>query len=394
MTLPTDTALRADMALPTDNSLRAGASTTSINGNGPTPDGRTRSGLHIDGLTKDLGGRTIVDSFSLKLEPGEMVALLGPSGCGKTTTLRMIAGFLEPDSGRIVIDGNDVTDLGPEKRPSAMVFQNYALWPHMTVFKNVAFPLSLRRLPREEIRRRVTLALETVNLSHHANSRPAHISGGEQQRAALARAIVQEPNLLLLDEPLSNLDAKLRVRVREEIRDIQQRLGITTVIVTHDQEEALVMADRMAILRDGRLLQCGSPEEVYERPADRFVANFIGVMNFIDGTVGADGRFVAPGLSVVAPADGSGGVTPGPATLAVRPENLKVATTGGGSEGTFEGRIEDVAYHGLDRVLHVKTGLSDVPLQARVAIDAAVPHHAGSAVWLTVDPAKCRLFKN
>jgi len=290
------------MTLDIDNSARPASSTTShgkpteaastatdegkLHGGSPAtgrlPDGRTRSGLHIDGLTKDLGGRTIVDNFSLKLEPGEMVALLGPSGCGKTTTLRMIAGFLEPDSGRIVIDGADVTDLGPEKRPSAMVFQNYALWPHMTVFKNVAFPLTLRRLPREEIRRRVTQALETVNLLHHANSRPAHISGGEQQRAALARAIVQEPNLLLLDEPLSNLDAKLRVRVREEIRDIQQRLGITTVIVTHDQEEALAISDRVAVMNNGRIEQVSAPGELYANPQTEFVASFIGSMNFLD----------------------------------------------------------------------------------------------------------------
>ncbi|MCU1405289.1 MAG: polyamine transporter ATPase [Glaciihabitans sp.] len=269
-------------------------------------------GLHINGLSKNLGGRTIVDTFDLHIRPGEMVALLGPSGCGKTTTLRMIAGFLEPDSGRILIDGVDVTDLGPEKRPSAMVFQNYALWPHMTVFKNVAFPLTLRRLPKEEIRRRVTAALETVNLLHHAGSRPAHISGGEQQRAALARAIVQEPNLLLLDEPLSNLDAKLRVRVREEIRDIQQRLGITTVIVTHDQEEALAISDRVAVMNNGRIEQVSAPGELYANPQTEFVASFIGSMNFLD----------SPTL------DGATGQNAG-SRWAVRPEDVLILPTPG-----------------------------------------------------------------
>ncbi|ARC57751.1 Spermidine/putrescine import ATP-binding protein PotA [Frondihabitans sp. 762G35] len=243
-------------------------------------------GLRISGLSKVLGGRTIVDSLDLDLARGELVALLGPSGCGKTTTLRMIAGFLRPDTGSVAIDGRDVTELGPERRPSAMVFQNYALWPHLTVFKNVAFPLTLRKMPRAEIKDRVMAALETVNLAHHAHSRPAHISGGEQQRAALARAIVQEPELLLLDEPLSNLDAKLRVRVREEIRDIQQRLGITTVMVTHDQEEALAISDRVAVMNGGRIEQVSTPTDLYASPRTLFVAGFIGSMNLLAGPLG------------------------------------------------------------------------------------------------------------
>lgn len=246
-----------------------------------SPSADHRAGLVVFGLTKSLGGRTIVDSFDLRLRPGELVTLLGPSGCGKTTTLRMIAGFLAPDSGTVTIDGRDVTDLGPEKRPSAMVFQNYALWPHLTVFKNVAFPLTVKRLPKAEVTARVMNALETVGLTHHAQSRPAHISGGEQQRAALARAIVQEPGLLLLDEPLSNLDAQLRVRVREEIREIQQRLAITTVMVTHDQEEALAISDRVAVMNGGRVEQVDAPSAVYATPATSFVASFIGSMNVL-----------------------------------------------------------------------------------------------------------------
>jgi putative spermidine/putrescine transport system ATP-binding protein len=261
-------------------------------------------GLTITGLSKVLGGRTIIDDLGLSVHEGELVALLGPSGCGKTTTLRMIAGFIAPDTGRIEVAGRDVTALGPEARPSAMVFQNYALWPHMTVFKNVAFPLKLRRLSKPEIDERVTQVLDLVNLLHHKHSRPGQISGGEQQRVALARALVQEPDLLLLDEPLSNLDAKLRVKVREDIREIQQRLGITTLIVTHDQDEALSMSDRIAVMNAGRIEQYSTPAELYERPRTLFVATFIGSLNRLEG------RFER------------GAVVPGSGVVGVRPEDV------------------------------------------------------------------------
>ena len=265
-------------------------------------------GLQINGLSKVLGGRTIIDSLDLSVEEGELVSLLGPSGCGKTTTLRMIGGFLTPDSGSIVVAGRDVTALGAERRPSAMVFQNYALWPHMTVFKNVSYPLRIRKLPKSEIQERVTAVLELVNLLHHKGSRPAQISGGEQQRVALARALVQEPDLLLLDEPLSNLDAKLRVKVREDIREIQQRLGITTVIVTHDQDEALSMSDRIAVMNDGRIEQYSTPEELYSQPRTAFVATFIGTMNRISGTYR------------------DGAIVPGSDIIGVRPEDVHFST--------------------------------------------------------------------
>ena len=249
-------------------------------------------GLGIEGLHKALGGRTIIDSLDMEVRPGELVSLLGPSGCGKTTTLRMIAGFLTPDAGSIKVGGREVVHLGPEHRPSAMVFQNYALWPHMTVAKNVGFPLKLRKRPKAEIAERVDAALALVNLTHHKDSRPARISGGEQQRTALARALVQEPELLLLDEPLSNLDAKLRVKVREDIREIQQRLGITTVIVTHDQEEAMSVSDRIAVMNNGRIEQFSTPAELYSAPATEFVATFIGSLNRIEGRI-KNGRIVS-----------------------------------------------------------------------------------------------------
>jgi putative spermidine/putrescine transport system ATP-binding protein len=241
-------------------------------------------GLELVGLRKILGGRVIIDDLNLVVNKGEMVSLLGPSGCGKTTTLRMIAGFLIPESGRVFLAGKDVTEIGPEKRPSAMVFQNYALWPHMTVFKNVAYPLKVRKMSKSEIEKRVHDVLEMVNLMHHKDSRPAQISGGEQQRVALARALVQEPDILLLDEPLSNLDAKLRVKVREDIRELQRRLGITTVIVTHDQDEALSISDRIAVMNDGRIEQFSTPQELYDAPQTEYVANFIGSLNRVTGS--------------------------------------------------------------------------------------------------------------
>jgi putative spermidine/putrescine transport system ATP-binding protein len=265
-------------------------------------------GLDIEGLHKVLGGRSIIHSLDMTVRPGELVSLLGPSGCGKTTTLRMIAGFLTPDAGSIKVGGREVVHLGPEQRPSAMVFQNYALWPHMTVAKNVGFPLKLRKRPKAEIAERVDAALALVNLLHHKDSRPARISGGEQQRTALARALVQEPELLLLDEPLSNLDAKLRVKVREDIREIQQRLGITTVIVTHDQEEAMSVSDRIAVMNNGRIEQFSTPADLYGTPATEFVATFIGSLNRLEGAI-KDGR-----------------VVPGPGAVGIRPEDVVFAT--------------------------------------------------------------------
>ena len=241
-------------------------------------------GLELKGLSKVLGGRVIIDNLDLQVKKGEMVSLLGPSGCGKTTTLRMIAGFLIPDNGTVTLAGKDVTTIGPEKRPSAMVFQNYALWPHMTVFKNVAYPLKVRKMSKAEIEKRVHDVLGVVNLMHHKDSRPAQISGGEQQRVALARALVQEPDILLLDEPLSNLDAKLRVKVREDIRDLQRRLGITTVIVTHDQDEALSISDRIAVMKEGKIEQFDTPQDIYDKPATEYVANFIGSLNRYEGS--------------------------------------------------------------------------------------------------------------
>ncbi|NQW49820.1 MAG: ABC transporter ATP-binding protein [Rhodospirillales bacterium] len=239
-------------------------------------------GIEITGVNLSYGTTHVLKDVALSIRPGELFAFLGPSGCGKTTLLRLIAGFAQAQTGKVLLDGRDVAPLPPWKRDVGMVFQSYALWPHMTVAKNVAFGLEERRLPRTEIDRRVAQALELVGLSAYAERRPAQLSGGQQQRVAVARTIAIEPKVLLLDEPLSNLDAKMRVTVRRELRALQQRLGLTTIFVTHDQEEANTICDRIAVMEAGVVRQVGTPMELYENPANLFVANFLGSANILD----------------------------------------------------------------------------------------------------------------
>jgi ABC-type Fe3+/spermidine/putrescine transport system ATPase subunit len=284
--------------------------------------------LAVTAVSKTLGGRSIIAELDLQVGAGELVCLLGPSGCGKTTTLRMIGGFVQPDTGRVLINGRDVTNAPPERRPTAMVFQNYALWPHMTVFKNIAFGLRLRKLPKNELTERVEKVLELVNLTHHIHSHPARISGGEQQRVALARALVLEPEVLLLDEPLSNLDAKLRVKVRDDIREIQQRLGITTVFVTHDQDEAMSISDRIAVMNAGRIEQYADAQTLYTLPRTRFVSDFVGAMNVLSGTPKPGEILLDDGLAV--PCEQPSDVTAAPAEICVRPEDVRLHLEGPG----------------------------------------------------------------
>ncbi|MBB4303216.1 putative spermidine/putrescine transport system ATP-binding protein [Rhodobium orientis] len=246
--------------------------------------------LRLDGLSKHYGDVIAVEDLSLDVADGEFVSLLGPSGCGKTTTLRMVAGFIKPTAGRIGIAGKDVTALPPYKRDTGMVFQNYALFPHMTVAENVAFGLENLGVERSERMTRVHEMLRMVELDHLSDRRPAALSGGQQQRVALARALALQPALLLLDEPFSNLDAQLRVRLREDMTRIIERIGVTTLFVTHDQEEALALSDRIVVMSTGRVEQIGSPGEIYERPSSRFVADFIGQCTILDGTC-ADAAF-------------------------------------------------------------------------------------------------------
>ncbi|HYF55114.1 MAG TPA: ABC transporter ATP-binding protein [Salinarimonas sp.] len=256
----------------------------------------------IRGVNLSYGRNHVLRDVNLEIRPGELFAFLGPSGCGKTTLLRLIAGFNEAQAGEVLVGGQDIARLPPWKRDVGMVFQSYALWPHMSVRKNVAFGLEERRLRRKEITARVDKALDLVGLKHLADRRPSQLSGGQQQRVALARTIAIEPKILLLDEPLSNLDAKMRVQVRRELRDLQQRLGLTTIFVTHDQEEANTICDRIAVMNDGVVQQVGTPMDLYERPANLFVAGFLGTANIVTGAMrgaGTDRVFVIEGAGEV-----------------------------------------------------------------------------------------------
>jgi spermidine/putrescine ABC transporter ATP-binding subunit len=300
--------------------------------------------VELQGCTKDYGGVRAVDALDLAIFEGEFLALLGPSGCGKTTTLSLIAGFVEPTAGRILIDGEDVTGRPAHLRGLGVVFQSYALFPHLSVFENVAFGLRERRVPAAEIGRRVKDALELVRLEGLGRQRPAELSGGMQQRVALARALVYRPRVVLLDEPLAALDKKLREGMRDELRAIQRSVGITTVFVTHDQAEALGLSDRIAVMSRGRIEQLGAPREIYERPANRFVADFIGASTVLRGrAVARDLVALAPGLTVRV-AVGEALRAGEEVELAIRPERVRLA--GGPGEGTAEARIEGLVYQG------------------------------------------------
>ena len=310
--------------------------------------------LDIVDLSKRYGHQAAVEAVTLDVPQGEFLVLLGPSGCGKTTTLRMIAGFVRPSGGTIRIGPRDVTDLPPWKRNTGMVFQSYALFPHMNVAANVGFGLEMRKVAKAEIAPRVAEALRLVRLDRYSERYPRELSGGQQQRVALARALAIRPDVLLLDEPLSNLDAKLREEVRIEIRELQQRLGLTTVMVTHDQEEALTVADRLVVMAEGRVRQIGTQQDLYERPADRFVASFVGRSTFLEGSVTEPGRFrSAGGLDLAC--DGS---VPDASALALRPERLVIAP-GEGMDNRLPGRVEILLYLGPMIEAHVRLSPAD-----------------------------------
>ena len=330
-------------------------------------------------------------NINLDIKAGEFFAFLGPSGCGKTTLLRLIAGFNTAQSGSVSIGGDDVLKLPPWKRDVGMVFQSYALWPHMTVWKNVAFGLEERKRPKAEIVRRVGAALDIVGLSHLAERRPSQLSGGQQQRVALARTIAIEPKVLLLDEPLSNLDAKMRVQVRRELRDLQQRLGLTTVFVTHDQEEANTICDRIAVFSEGEIQQVGTPMELYERPKNLFVASFLGTANIMDGTVetsGAARRFVmSESLSIDIPISVS---VPGDAKLMFRPQNARIGSANA-DEIALPGQISHREFLGSSVRYGIQVAgsevLVDVPFRSGTelknngdAVDLALGRNA--LLWL------------
>jgi len=354
---------------------------------------RTRSTtVRLAELSKRYGAHLAVDSLTLTIKPGSMLALLGPSGCGKTTCLRMIAGLVKPSSGDIYVDEKWITSTPVHKRNIGMLFQNYALFPHMTVAENVAFGLEARRLPRAETVARVAGALRLVQLDGYASRMPAQLSGGQQQRVALARCLVVEPSLLLLDEPLGALDKSLRESMQVELRSLQQRLGITTIMVTHDQDEALTLADNVAIMRDGRLEQLGSPTDVYQRPSTRFVAGFIGVSNFFRGRVdqrdGHSARVTINSGPVLAIAD----CPPGrdEVTVALRPEAITIEPAAtADAPNCVLGMIEQVVYRGF--VSHIYLRLDNGESLVVFQSNGAAPPAPGTLVLARWDAASNRV---
>jgi spermidine/putrescine transport system ATP-binding protein len=304
--------------------------------------------LELRGLSKSFGSMPAVDAIDLSLAEGEFFSILGPSGCGKTTTLRMVAGFEEPDAGKVLLDGRDITDLPPDKRPVNTVFQSYALFSHLDVARNVEFGLREDRVPKTERRERVREALALVRLEGFEARRPNALSGGQQQRVALARAVVRGPRVLLLDEPLGALDLKLRKAMQVELKSWQDRLGMTFVYVTHDQEEALTMSDRIAVMADGRISQLGSPEEIYDRPTSRYVADFIGASNTLPCKVerASGGDYVVDVHGLTTAVGGRPGVSAGQdAFVIIRPERCRLAPVGSGAG--LRGHVAEVLFKGL-----------------------------------------------
>jgi iron(III) transport system ATP-binding protein len=353
----------------------------------------TQPAVRFEAVTKRYGQVVAVDRVGFDIAPGTLVTLLGPSGCGKTTTLRLIAGLEQASDGRILIDGTDVTALSAAERDVSMVFQSYALFPHMDVMENVSYGLRAMGLKKAEAAARAAEKLALVGLSGYEKRQPSELSGGQQQRVAVARAIVLEPKVLLFDEPLSNLDAKLRRRVRDEIRGLQQDLSLTVVYVTHDQEEALAVSDRIIVMRSARVAQDGTPRELYNAPASRFVADFMGDANLLEATVGehrGETAKVSVGpLSLDLP---HRGIAPGAAALAVRPHSVRL-TAGSAGRGGIEGQVTKAAYLG-DHMEYMVATVS--PRTEIFATDADVnrPHAVGADVAVHLDPESVVLVGN
>jgi len=336
--------------------------------------------VRLENLRRRYGPITALDGLSLTMAPGELVALLGPSGCGKTTALRLLAGLEDADEGRILVDGHDVTGRPANKRGVGMVFQAYSLFPHMTAWQNVAFGLQMRRVHAAERRRRAGEMLELVGLSGYANRFAHQLSGGQQQRVALARALAINPKVLLLDEPLSALDAKVRARLRDEIRRVQLEVGITTLFVTHDQEEALAIADRVGVMQSGRLEQLGPPTTVYSRPATAFVAEFVGLTNRLPGTVSRGAVDVRGTRLPLVQTD----VADGPAIALIRPEAVSVLGDANGASGPLVGTVIATAF--LGATSRVTVDLGDVTVLSQLATSEAAAHPAGTRIRLAIRP--------
>ncbi len=330
------------------------------------------AGVRIENVNLSYGTNHVLKDVNLEIRPGELFAFLGPSGCGKTTLLRLIAGFNRAETGRVLIGADDISYLPPWKRNVGMVFQSYALWPHLTVHRNVAFGLEERKIPRRDIDRRVTAALDLVGMAQLADRRPSQLSGGQQQRVAVARTIAVEPKVLLLDEPLSNLDAKLRTQVRRELRDLQRRLGITAIFVTHDQEEANTICDRIAVMNEGVVQQVGTPVELYERPANLFVASFLGTANILEGEIvgsGAERAFVTGGIRLPVPSAAS---IPTGAKLVFRPQDAKIGPSEPGAT-TVPGTVSHREFLGATVRYNIRVG------EAEITVDT--PFHGGDLLY-------------
>jgi iron(III) transport system ATP-binding protein len=352
--------------------------------------------VQIEQVALSFGSTQVLRGIDIAIEPGEFFALLGPSGCGKSTLLRLIAGFNRAEAGRVLIGGEDVTRVPPWKRNIGMVFQSYALWPHMTVAENVAFGLEERRLPAQEVRAKVSAALELVGLAGLAGRRPGQLSGGQQQRVALARTIAVEPRVLLLDEPLSNLDARLRVHMRRELVALHRKLGVTTIFVTHDQEEAMTTCDRIAVMDQGVIQQVGTPVELFDRPVNRFVAEFVGTINLLPGTlqetVGETVQFVSPSLGTLRLPLAKGMPGNGDASIAFRPHGVILSKhETDASRLWLSGSIREREFMGEFVRYHVRVGDAD--------LIADQPHYLGMAdfgrdavVRLGIDPAQVQVL--
>jgi putative spermidine/putrescine transport system ATP-binding protein/spermidine/putrescine transport system ATP-binding protein len=358
--------------------------------------------LEIQNLTKTFrGGVIAVDDLSLGVEEGEFLTILGPSGCGKTTTLRMVGGFEFPDAGQIFLDGQDVTDLPPYRRPVNMMFQDFALFPHMTVAQNIGYGLSTAGMKKRDVAKEVAAALETIELFDKAERRPAELSIGQKQRVALARALVRRPKILLLDEPMSALDAKLREAMQVELKRLHDQIGLTFIMVTHDQTEALVMSDRIVVMDQGRIEQAGAPAELYDRPATPYVANFLGTSNMVAGTVaevGSDAAVIACGDATIRVAVNGGAPTVGAAvTLSIRPE--KVVILDGDSPppdfNRLDGTLRDVFFHGDSVRLALDIGadrLLVIHRQLEAGLDQMALPAIGGTLALGFHPSSVILF--
>ena len=347
--------------------------------------------VELKNVTKRFGRVVAVDNVNLSVEKGEFIVLLGPSGCGKTTTLRIIAGLEKPDNGRVFIDGRDVTDLEPGEREVGMVFQDYALYPHMTVFDNIAFPLAIKRrklrLTKEEIRERVYSVAKMLGIEDLLDRKPTQLSGGQQQRVALARALVKKPRVWLMDEPLSNLDAIIRVHVRAELKKLQKDLGITTIYVTHDQIEALTLADRVAVMNKGRIVQVGTPDDIYENPQHVFVATFVGSppMNIIECKVGGE-KLECPGFSIPIPSEIGKPLSKKKVYLGIRPEHITIYNKP--VEGSIESKVYVIEPMGSEYLIDVKLGDSLV----KVKTLKGLKFRPGDKAYLVFDMKKVSIF--